>query len=62
MPTINQLIKKGRSSKTKKSKSPALQYGINKLKHNEKVELPAPFKRGVCLKVTVHTPKKPNSA
>ncbi|USN56849.1 MAG: 30S ribosomal protein S12 [Candidatus Peribacteria bacterium] len=62
MPTINQLVKKGRSSKTKKSKAPALQYQVNKLKHNKKVDLSAPFKRGVCLKVTVHTPKKPNSA
>lgn len=62
MPTINQLVKKGRSNKTKKSKSPALQYQINKLKHNAKVDMPAPYKRGVCLKVTVHTPKKPNSA
>lgn len=62
MPTINQLIKKGRGSKAKKSKSPALQFSVNKLKHNKKVVSPSPFKRGVCLKVTVHTPKKPNSA
>lgn len=62
MPTINQLVKKGRSSKNKKSKAPALQYQVNKLKHNKRVEMAGPFKRGVCLKVTVHTPKKPNSA
>jgi small subunit ribosomal protein S12 len=62
MPTINQLIRQKRKNKRKKSKSPALQFGINKLKHNKKVAIPAPFKRGVCLKVTVHTPKKPNSA
>lgn len=62
MPTINQLTKKGRKSKRKTPKYPALQHGINKLKHNQKVEIPSPFKRGVCLKVTVHTPKKPNSA
>ena len=62
MPTINQLVKRGRSPKVKKSKSPALQFGVNRLKRNKKVEIPAPFKRGVCLKVTVHTPKKPNSA
>lgn len=62
MPTINQLTKKGRKSKRKTVKYPALQHGINKLKHNQKVEIPSPFKRGVCLKVTVHTPKKPNSA
>jgi len=62
MPTINQLIKTGRSNKKYKSKSPALQFGINKLKMNKKVEIPAPFKRGVCLKVTIAKPKKPNSA
>ncbi len=62
MPTINQLIKKGRKKKTFKSKAPALQFGINKLDNNKKVRIPAPFKRGVCLKVSVMTPKKPNSA
>jgi small subunit ribosomal protein S12 len=62
MPTITQLIKKGRTPKVRKSKAPALQYGINALKGNKQVEIPAPFKRGVCLKVTVTTPKKPNSA
>ncbi len=62
MPTINQLIKTGRQEKKTKSKAPALQFGINKLKGNKKVEKPAPFKRGVCLKVSVMGPKKPNSA
>lgn len=62
MPTINQLIKKGRERKRFKSKAPALQFGVNKLQGNKKVHIPAPFKRGVCLKVTVTTPKKPNSA
>ena len=62
MPTINQLIKNGRKEKKVKSKAPALQFGINKLKGNKKVEKPAPFKRGVCLKVSVMGPKKPNSA
>jgi len=62
MPTINQLIKKGRKSKKSKSKAPALQYTINTLKANKVVSQPAPFKRGVCLKVTVMSPKKPNSA
>lgn len=62
MPTINQLIKKGRSPKKKKSKSPVLLFGVNKLKNNKKVANPAPFKRGVCLKVSVMGPKKPNSA
>ncbi len=62
MPTINQLIKKWRTFKTSKSKSRALQYWINVLKANQKVAQSAPFKRWVCLKVTVASPKKPNSA
>ncbi len=62
MPTINQLVKKGRKQKKTKSKSPVLLYGVNKLKNNKKVFNPAPFKRGVCLKVSVMGPKKPNSA
>lgn len=62
MPTMNQLIKKGRHKKKAKSKSPALQFSVNKLKRNKKVEKPAPFKRGVCLRVSVMGPKKPNSA
>ncbi|MCX6825128.1 MAG: 30S ribosomal protein S12 [candidate division SR1 bacterium] len=62
MPTINQLIKTGRKQKTYKSKAPALQFGINKLDNNKRVDRPAPFKRGVCLKVSVMGPKKPNSA
>ena len=62
MPTINQLIKKWRKDKKKKSKSPVLQFSVNKLKNNKKVASPAPFKRGVCLKVWVMGPKKPNSA
>ncbi|MCA9353267.1 30S ribosomal protein S12 [Candidatus Nomurabacteria bacterium] len=61
MPTINQLIKKNRKSKTKKSKSPTLSRGFNHIK-NKPVFYPAPFKRGVCSKVTTTTPKKPNSA
>jgi len=56
------LIKKGRAKKKTKSKSPVLLYGINKLKNNKKTMKPAPFKRGVCLKVSVMGPKKPNSA
>lgn len=61
MPTINQLIRKPRKNKGKKSKSPALLSTFNTLK-NRSVELPSPQKRGVCLKVTTMTPKKPNSA
>ncbi len=61
MPTINQLIRKPRRKKLKKSKAPAMQSAFNTLK-NTSVDLPCPQKRGVCLKVTTMTPKKPNSA
>lgn len=61
MPTINQLIRKPRKFKIRKSKSPALQTKLNSLK-NKTVDLPSPQKRGVCIKVTTTTPKKPNSA
>lgn len=63
MPTINQLVRKSRRSPKRKSKAPALQYTFNSLK-NRAVTLDrgAPQKRGVCVKVTTMTPKKPNSA
>jgi len=61
MPTINQLIKKNRTQVRQKSKTVALARGFNVLK-NKPVYYPAPFKRGVCTKVTTTTPKKPNSA
>lgn len=61
MPTINQLVRKGRHDKSTKTKSPALQRVTNNLR-NKNYEKPAPFKRGVCVKVTTKTPKKPNSA
>ena len=61
MPTINQLVRKPRAKVTTKSKSPALQKVVNNLK-NKNYEKAAPFKRGVCVKVTTKTPKKPNSA
>ena len=61
MPTINQLIRKPRKDKVRKSNSPALQSTFNSLK-NKAVPLPSPQKRGVCVKVTTTTPKKPNSA
>ncbi|MEI6596960.1 MAG: 30S ribosomal protein S12 [bacterium] len=63
MPTFNQLIRKGRKTSKIKSKSPALQSTLDTL-HRKRTELSkgAPFKRGVCLKVTTTTPKKPNSA
>lgn len=61
MPTINQLVKQGRSQKTYKSKAPVLQRGFNTLK-NKPTDQSAPQKRGVCTKVTTTSPKKPNSA
>lgn len=63
MPTISQLVKKPRTIKKAKSKSPALQVTLDSL-HRRKSVLPkgSPFKRGVCTKVTTTTPKKPNSA
>lgn len=61
MPTIQQLIKKGRKRVIKKTKSPALSYYFNTIK-NRPVYSDSPFKRGVCLKVFTTTPKKPNSA
>jgi len=61
MPTINQLVRKGRKSKKKKSKSPQLNIGYNSLK-KKYTHLPSPQKRGVCVRVATLTPKKPNSA
>ncbi len=63
MPTINQLIRKGRENKKTKSKAPALLYTYNTNKQR-RVRQPkgAPQKRGVCTVVRTMTPKKPNSA
>ena len=61
MPTINQLVRKSRKINRKKSKAVALARGFNSIK-NKPVFYPAPFKRGVCTKVSTTTPKKPNSA
>lgn len=61
MPTISQLVKRGREPRRYKPKAPALLRGFNLLK-NRPVEYPSPFKRGVAIKVTTVTPKKPNSA
>lgn len=63
MPTINQLIKRKRKTPSVKSKSPALQMIKNSIKKTQSV-MPGwcPQKRGVCVKVTTMTPKKPNSA
>ena len=61
MPTINQLVNKGRTDKVSKTKAPALGFGVNSL-HKKVTANPAPFKRGVCTRVATMTPKKPNSA
>ncbi|MEK7607212.1 MAG: 30S ribosomal protein S12 [Patescibacteria group bacterium] len=63
MPTIHQLIKRPRRSIKAKSKSPAMASVLDTIRRRSKL-LPkgSPFKRGVCLKVTTMTPKKPNSA
>ncbi|GKX28462.1 30S ribosomal protein S12 [Vallitalea longa] len=61
MPTINQLIRKGREVSTKKSTAPALQKGYNSL-HKRTTNISSPQKRGVCTAVKTATPKKPNSA
>ncbi len=63
MPTINQLIRKGRITKRVKSKAPALQYTFNaKKQRRARQDKGAPQKRGVCTVVRTMTPKKPNSA
>ncbi len=63
MPTINQLVRKGRKSKSKKNKAPALQFTFNALKQRRsRQQKGAPQKRGVCTQVKTMTPKKPNSA
>ena len=61
MPTINQLISQGRVDKTYKSKSPALNRGLNTLQRRP-TDISSPQKRGVCTRVGTMTPKKPNSA
>lgn len=61
MPTVNQLIRKPRKMPGTKTKSPALSRVINNLQ-TKGYDKPAPFKRGVCIRVTTKTPKKPNSA
>ena len=64
MPTINQLVRKGRKARTKKSSSPALSYNYN-TERNQLTRAKgrgAPQKRGVCTQVRTQSPKKPNSA
>ena len=62
MPTINQLVRKGRKSTKDKSKTPALHYGYNALKNRMWWGDGSPQKRGVCVQVKTTTPRKPNSA
>jgi len=61
MPTINQLVRKNRTDKTRKSKSPVLGIGLNSIKKKQ-TDQKSPQKRGVCTRVGTMTPKKPNSA
>jgi small subunit ribosomal protein S12 len=63
LPTINQLVRKGRKSAKNKSNAPALGYTYNSLKGRmSRLERGAPQRRGVCTQVRTMTPKKPNSA
>jgi len=63
MPTAGQLLRKARKSFKKKSKTPALRITLNSLRRTKRdLAQGSPFKRGVCVKVTTMTPKKPNSA
>ena len=62
MPTVNQLVRKGRLTSVKRSKSPALRYVQNTLKNRLTRGPGCPERRGVCVQVKTVTPKKPNSA
>ena len=63
MPTVNQMVRKGRKDKKAKSKAPALQFTLNSYKQRRfRQDKGAPQKRGVCTVVRTMTPKKPNSA
>ena len=61
MPTINQLVRQGRQKSVVKSKAPALGKGRNLLLKKE-IKVNSPQKKGVCTRVSIMTPKKPNSA
>lgn len=61
MPTVNQLVRKPRVKKVRKSKSPYLGIGYNTLE-KKYTNVNSPQKRGVCTSVKTQTPKKPNSA
>jgi small subunit ribosomal protein S12 len=62
LPTINQLVRKGRKVRKGKTKSPALRFNYNALKGRMVPSDGSPQKRGVCTQVRTMTPKKPNSA
>ena len=62
MPTISQLVRKGRAKMRKKTSAPALRFNLNSLKNRVVRGQGSPQKRGVCLQVRTMTPKKPNSA
>ena len=62
MPTISQLVRKGRTRKVQKLRAPAMRRNWNSLRQRQEVIPGAPQKRGVCLQVRTMTPKKPNSA
>lgn len=62
MPTVHQLVRKGRINVKKKVKAPALRYTYNSLRGRTTYGKGSPQKRGVCLQVKTVTPKKPNSA
>jgi small subunit ribosomal protein S12 len=62
LPTINQLVRKGREKATKKTTAPALRVNFNSLRNVQGRSEGAPQKRGVCTQVRTMTPKKPNSA
>ena len=62
MPTVNQLVRKGRRTKRKKDKAPALRFAFNSLKNRGRRDSGSPQRRGVCVLVRTQTPRKPNSA
>jgi small subunit ribosomal protein S12 len=62
LPTISQLVRKGRAKLRKKTTAPALRFNFNTLKGRRVTSKGSPFKRGVCIQVRTMTPKKPNSA
>ena len=62
MPTVSQLIRKGRGKIQRKTKAPALRFSYNALRERTRIGKGSPQKRGVCIQVKTMTPKKPNSA